>query len=103
MKGDWSTSHTGNFNKEGLASQRNMKVAGGAQSAISQTNDPRQMQYMQGSDRTTGVTYSGIEHSDNDLITMFRDKLAQRGARGILGLGRVFKVMDDNGTGTLDI
>ena len=37
------------------------------------------------------------------LITMFRDKLAQRGARGILGLGRVFKVMDDNGTGTLDI
>ena len=34
---------------------------------------------------------------------MFRDKLAQRGARGILGLQRIFKVMDDNGTGSLDI
>lgn len=34
---------------------------------------------------------------------MFREILAQRGARGILGLGRIFKVMDDNNSGGLDI
>jgi len=34
---------------------------------------------------------------------MFRSKLNQRGARGIFGIQRVFKVMDDNNSGTLDI
>jgi hypothetical protein len=42
------------------------------------------------------VTYSGLEHTDKELVKMFREKLAQRGARGIIGLGRVFSVMDDN-------
>lgn len=34
---------------------------------------------------------------------MFRAKLASRGARGILGMQRVFKIMDDNGNGALEI
>jgi len=34
---------------------------------------------------------------------MFKQKLASRGARGLLGMQRVFKVMDDNGSGSLDI
>mmetsp|Transcript_21587 Transcript_21587/g.15820 ORF Transcript_21587/g.15820 Transcript_21587/m.15820 type:complete len:117 (-) Transcript_21587:299-649(-) len=34
---------------------------------------------------------------------MFRDKLASRGARGILGMQRIFKIMDDNGNGVLEI
>jgi calcyphosin len=34
---------------------------------------------------------------------MFRDKLASRGARGTLGMQRIFKIMDDNGSGTLEI
>jgi Ca2+-binding EF-hand superfamily protein len=34
---------------------------------------------------------------------MFREKLASRGARGILGMQRVFKIMDDNRNGTLEI
>jgi Ca2+-binding EF-hand superfamily protein len=29
--------------------------------------------------------------------------LARRGARGMIGLQRIFKIMDDNNTGTLDI
>ena len=29
--------------------------------------------------------------------------LARRGARGMIGLQRIFKIMDDNGSGTLDI
>jgi hypothetical protein len=72
-----------------------MTCAGGAGGA--------QLQYMKGSDRTTGATYTEVKNSDEQLVKMFRDKLAQRGARGMLGLQRVFKVMDDNGSGTLDI
>lgn len=34
---------------------------------------------------------------------MFRQMLAQRGARGIFGIQRIFKIMDDNGNGQLDI
>jgi len=37
------------------------------------------------------------------LIERFRKALKSRGARGILGLGRQFKIADDNGTGTLDL
>ena len=34
---------------------------------------------------------------------MLRDKLTSRGARGILGMQRIFKIMDDNGNGQLKI
>lgn len=34
---------------------------------------------------------------------MFRQMLAQRGARGIFGIQRIFKIMDDNNNGHLDI
>lgn len=33
---------------------------------------------------------------------MFREKLRSRGARGIIGLKRVFKIMDDNDSKSLD-
>jgi Ca2+-binding EF-hand superfamily protein len=36
------------------------------------------------------------------LLERFREKMAQRGARGILGLKRIFKIMDDDGSGFLD-
>jgi hypothetical protein len=32
------------------------------------------------------VPYSGIQHSNEDLVKLFRSKLALRGARGILGM-----------------
>lgn len=38
------------------------------------------------SQRRTDVTYQGIQHTDDDLVKLFRDKLASRGARGILGM-----------------
>ena len=36
------------------------------------------------------------------LVERFRNKLKSRGGRGMVGLRRQFKIMDDNGTGTLD-
>ena len=42
-------------------------------------------------------------HSADALIQAFRAKMLQRGARSIIGIGRVFKIMDDNRSGTLDL
>ena len=37
----------------------------------------------------------------NALLQAFRDKIKQRGARGIIGLQRVFKIIDDDGSRSL--
>lgn len=36
------------------------------------------------------------------LVERFRQKLKSRGGRGLIGLRRQFKIMDDNGSGALD-
>ena len=36
------------------------------------------------------------------LVERFRNKLRERGGRGMIGLRRQFKIMDDNGSGALD-
>lgn len=36
------------------------------------------------------------------LVERFREKLKSRGGRGMIGLRRQFKIMDDNNSGTLD-
>jgi len=38
-----------------------------------------------------------------DLVERLRTKLASRGARGIIGLGKQFRIMDDNNNRSLDI
>lgn len=40
--------------------------------------------------------------NEEEILERFRDKMRQRGARGIIGLKRIFKIMDDNGNGMLD-
>jgi Ca2+-binding EF-hand superfamily protein len=37
------------------------------------------------------------------MVKLFKQRLAARGARGILGMQRIFKIMDDNRNGTLEI
>jgi Ca2+-binding EF-hand superfamily protein len=37
-----------------------------------------------------------------ELLGRFREKMASRGARGIMGLKRIFKIMDDDNSGYLD-
>jgi Ca2+-binding EF-hand superfamily protein len=40
--------------------------------------------------------------SPDEIIEKFREKMRQRGARGIIGLKRVFKIIDDDNNGYLD-
>lgn len=40
--------------------------------------------------------------SPKQLLDMFRDKLKARGARGIIGIQRLFKIIDDDGSRTLN-
>jgi len=47
--------------------------------------------------------YTGVKHSDDALVVKLRMALAARGARGIIGLQRVFKIIDDDNSGTIDI
>ena len=37
------------------------------------------------------------------LFKLFRDKLRSRGTRGMVGLQRIFKVMDDDNSGSLSV
>lgn len=37
------------------------------------------------------------------LLSLFRDKLKARGAKGLIGLQRLFKIMDDDGSQTLSL
>mmetsp|Transcript_22962 Transcript_22962/g.35425 ORF Transcript_22962/g.35425 Transcript_22962/m.35425 type:complete len:188 (+) Transcript_22962:1883-2446(+) len=55
-----------------------------------------------GSSRDAAVGYTGTKHTHEELVQQLRDKLATRGARGIIGLQRVFKILDDNNSKSLD-
>jgi Ca2+-binding EF-hand superfamily protein len=45
----------------------------------------------------------GSSGSGDDLVERLRQKLASRGARGIIGLGKQFRIMDDNNSRSLDL
>ena len=38
----------------------------------------------------------------NQLMQLFRDKIKSRGARGIIGLQKTFKIMDDDNSKTIN-
>lgn len=39
----------------------------------------------------------------NDLIAEVKQKICERSAAGIKGIARIFRAMDDNGNGQLDV
>jgi hypothetical protein len=47
--------------------------------------------------------YPGAPKRDKELLEEVRQKIVARGARGINGIKRVFKIMDDNNSKTLDL
>ena len=43
------------------------------------------------------------QDSPQSLLRLFMDKLRARGARGMIGLQRIFKIMDDDESGALSL
>jgi Ca2+-binding EF-hand superfamily protein len=95
----WQTSNAGSYAYQGDGTT--MQSAGGGKNVTNNTNP--NMAWLTETQRESGVDYRGIQKNDDELTTAFRQKLASRGARGLLGMQRVFKIMDDNNSGTLDI
>ena len=52
--------------------------------------------------RDVGGTPARGRASGEDLLQRLRDKLKSRGARGIIGLSKQFRIMDDNHSMSLD-
>lgn len=46
---------------------------------------------------------AGISHQDKELLEMFKDKIKARGARGMVGMQRTFKIADDDDSKSLDL
>jgi len=44
-----------------------------------------------------------MNYSDKQLMEQFRTKIAARGARGIMGIGKQFKIADDDYSKDLDL
>jgi EF-hand domain pair len=97
---DWKSSQSNHFNAPDTI--KYVPTAGGSNMASSGSSEPR-MAWAKNVNRLTPADYQGIQHSDDQLVELFRQMLAERGARGIFGLQRIFKIMDDNNSGTLDI
>jgi len=99
---DWSTSTKSHFKEANINDEIPSAGGGHAATAGANASDPK-LAFSQKNSRMTPAQYRGIQKSDDEITEMFRQKLLQRGARGILGMQRVFKILDDNGSGTLDI
>ena len=52
--------------------------------------------------QSPGDTAAGNNRAGEVLIEAFRERLLARGARGLIGLARSFKIMDDNDSKTLE-
>ena len=51
----------------------------------------------------TAAEEPNMNYTEAQLMEVFRKKLAARGSRGIMGLGRSFKIADDDGSKNLNM
>ena len=56
-----------------------------------------------GRDRPAAAEAAAVPRGAEDIFDRFRSKLAARGARGIIGIQRQFKIMDDDNSRTLSL
>jgi len=52
-------------------------------------------------DNTSNIPAQEISMSDRQIVDQLRSQLAKRGTRGILGIGRAFRIADDDNSKTL--
>lgn len=59
--------------------------------------------YIQEKARQMAASQAAQRDAPEALLALFRDKLKARGAKGLIGLQRLFKIMDDDGSQTLSL
>lgn len=59
--------------------------------------------YVQEKERQLAANVAARKDAPEALLELFRDKLKARGTRGMVGLRRLFTIMDDDGTQTLSL
>ena len=80
--GQWQTSTANSYQYQGDGS--NISGAGGGRAV---TNGAANMAFLTQSQRENGaVDYRGVQKSEDEMVQAFRDKLASRGARGLIGM-----------------
>jgi len=79
------------------------RSAGGHTTLDFGANKGIQVQGELGQRRQAAQEQKHFKYTSNDeLIKRVRDKIKARGARGIVGIGKSFKIIDDDGSGSLD-
>ena len=79
----WQTSTGNSYAYKGDGSD--MVSAGSGKAVTTGAADPKNA-WMTETQRQTNVDYRGIQKNDDQLTQLFRQKLAARGARGLLGM-----------------
>lgn len=59
--------------------------------------------YIKEKARQMAASQAAQRDAPEALLSLFRDKLKGRGAKGLIGLQRLFKIMDDDGSQTLSL
>lgn len=72
----------------------------GLNSPFGTTNEPTN--YSTSGRPGTGQKSSSFSKTGDEVLLKFREKLASRGTRGIMGIRRSFKICDDDNSGTID-
>ena len=84
-----------NMQAAGVAAWSNLGKAGNIQAEKDVPAYQRYAKYNQATNYNQPL-------NDQELLEAVRNKIVSRGARGINGIKRVFKIMDDNNSKTLD-
>ena len=66
---------------------------------VGSSSDP----YIQEKSRQLAANIAARKDSPESLLELFKDKIKARGTRGIIGLKRLFHIMDDDGSATLSL
>ena len=85
-----------------LSSTANAAVLAGVDAPPPPPSEPEQVQTHQKKPVALATAVKSKGRAVNKIISELRAELASRGARGIVGLSRRFKSMDDNGDGQLN-
>lgn len=104
----WSNNNSSGA-KQSLQQSAGARPQSSAQTKLHATTTPKSesarsvasSQHMRGTPRVSQAQKHSVDF--DTCLEKFRNKIKSRGARGIMGIGRLFRIYDDNGNGSIDL